>query len=152
MEQQQKEALMQTMHRLKKYKPWPPVVSDISRGEFYMLHKIFHLVHAAGNDKPGVKISVISTEMLMSRPAASQMLNSLEDKGLIERIITKSDRRVVYVNLTERGEKVLKEAFMEMNVVMDKVIEKLGTEDTTVLTKLLDKLCNILEEINNSEK
>ncbi len=148
MEQQQRDQLMQSMHRLKKMQPWP--MTALSRGEFFMLHKISHLVEKEQNN-PGAKISKLSKATDMSKPAVSQMLNSLENKGFIERILTKEDRRVVYVNLTEKGTKVLKKAHTEMDNLLRQMLEELGPEDTAELTRIADKLFKILEKIKKNE-
>lgn len=151
MEQKQKDMLMKSMHRIKKLRPWPPTFAGISKGEFFMLHTIIHLTHKKDDDNPGVKISVLCEKTEMSKPAASQMLNSLEDKGLVERIVTKSDRRVVYVTLTEEGKKVLDQAALHMTNLVEKVVERLGPEDTKELTRLFDKLYTIIDELKESE-
>lgn len=146
MDSSQKELLVQAMHRLKRTQTWNPPLGNISRGEFFMLHKIFHLVRHA-EEKPGAKITDLSVAAEMSKPAVSQMLNSLESKGMIERIMTKSDRRVVYVRLTDVGQEQLEQAAKRFDSLMDAVVEKLGQEDTAELARIFDKLYGILENM-----
>lgn len=45
-----------------------------------MLHKISHLIRNSQEEKPGAKITDLSVAAEMSKPAVSQMLNSLEKK------------------------------------------------------------------------
>lgn len=152
MDQHQKELLLHALHKLKKSQAWPQQFAGVSRGEFFMLHKIVCLLKNSDDEKPGTKITDISVATEMSKPAVSQMLNSLEDKGMIERIMTKSDRRVVYVRLTEKGRSKMLETTRQMDDLMDEVVEMLGDEDTKELARLFDKLYVILEEIRNRSK
>jgi len=50
----------------------------------------------------------------ISKSAVSQLINKLEDKNYVERTTFKSDRRIVYVRLTEFGEGVLEKNTREI--------------------------------------
>ncbi len=152
MEQSQKDQLIQAMHRLKKTQNWLPPLPGVSRGEFFMMHKIVALSKKADPEKPGAKITDLSVAAEMSKPAVSQMLNALEDKGLIERVMTKSDRRVVYVKLTDSGATQLKKAADHMTALLEEIIEGLGPEDTAELARLFEKLYRIMEEITKRKE
>jgi DNA-binding MarR family transcriptional regulator len=83
----------------------------------------------------------------MSKPAVSQMLNTLENKKLIERVMAKSDRRVVYVKLTESGIEQLEKTHKQFQTWLDQIIEELGAEDTAELARLVNKLHLIMEHL-----
>lgn len=99
----------------------------------------------------GMKTSELTKVLCITKPATSKMLNTLEEKGYIERTSNKSDRRVVYVKITEEGHKFLKDQNKEFEKFTCKVVEKMGEEDTDNLIYLLDKLYHVIEEIQ-SEK
>lgn len=149
MEKSVKEALMQAMHRIKRMRAILPLFPGVSRGEYFVLHQIFHLSERAGPEKPGAKITDLSVAAEMSKPAISQMLNSLEKKELIERIMAKSDHRVVYVRLTKVGRTQLEKTHERLSELMDRIIEELGVEDAMELTRLFNKLYDILEKVHN---
>ncbi|MFI6799270.1 MarR family winged helix-turn-helix transcriptional regulator [Streptosporangium canum] len=48
---------------------------------------------------------------VLTRSAVSNLVNTLERDGFVERSRTVADRRLVYVDLTERGRAVVTEAF-----------------------------------------
>ncbi len=152
MEQSKKDDLIQAMHRLKRTQNWLPPISGVSRGEFFMMHKIVSLSKNADGDKPGTKITDLSVATEMSKPAVSQMLNALEGKGLIERVMTKSDRRVVYVKLTESGEAQLKKTADHFSALLEEIVEELGQEDTAELARLFEKLYMIMEQITKRKE
>ena len=111
-----------------------------------MLHQIQELSKKSDNEE-GIKPSKLSSICEMSKPAVSQMLNSLDKKRYIERKITKEDRRMVYISLTQKGREKLKDATERFIGGFDKIICELGSEDTETLIKLLNKLCYIIEDM-----
>jgi DNA-binding MarR family transcriptional regulator len=96
-----------------------------------------------------VTISTLSEYLAISKPAVSQMVNVLEDRGYVERITTKNDRRIVYVRLTEAGELSLEKALQHLMKVLDEIFGKMGEKDTIKLLELLDKLCSIMADCTN---
>lgn len=147
MDQTEKEKLFEAMHNLKRAHAWGPQMEGASRGEYFTLHMIHRLTEESGEGNPGAKITDLSHSAQMSRPAVSQMLNTLENKQLIERIMAKSDRRVVYVKLTRSGEELLQKSHEQFHFWFDRVVEKLGPEDTAELTRLVTKLRMIMENL-----
>jgi DNA-binding MarR family transcriptional regulator len=145
MEQAEKEKLLVALHSLKKSQTWFSSIGGISRGEYFLLHRIFHLAENAEENNPGAKITDLSKAVQMSRPAISQMLNSLEKKGYIERIMAKSDRRVVYVKLTETGSEQLAKNQQQFHFLFNQIVEELGSQDTAELVRLVYKLNTIIE-------
>ena len=95
----------------------------------------------------GVKTSELTKKMCITKPATSKMLNVMEEKGYIERISNKSDRRVVYVKITKEGEEFLKNQNKKFERFTCKIVEKMGEEDTDTFIRLFGKLYNIIEEL-----
>jgi DNA-binding MarR family transcriptional regulator len=147
MEQAEKDKLLEAIHSLKKTHTWFAALGGVSRGEYITLHTIYHLMESADESESGTKITDLSKAVQMSKPAVSQMLNSLEKKGLIERVMAKSDRRVVYVKLTEPGEKQLEKTHQQFHSWFDQIIEELGAADTAELVRLINKLHTITEHL-----
>lgn len=145
MQVSQRRDLLQSMKRLRNIHKWFPNVCGISQGEFMMLYQIEEL-NKKNKDEEGIKSSKLSCICEMSKPAVSQMLNSLEKKKYIKREITKEDRRIVYVCLTTKGKEKLEDATKRFVSGFDKVIGELGIEDTEILIKLLNKLYYIIED------
>lgn len=65
--------------------------------------------------------------------------------------MTKTDRRVVYVKLTDSGKTQLEKIAQKMDELMDQIVEELGKEDTAELARLLDKLYIILEKPKSAQ-
>ncbi|HEX3037569.1 MAG TPA: MarR family transcriptional regulator [Oscillospiraceae bacterium] len=153
MENQQRDQLFAVFSRIRKTKHSMPSFDGLPQGEFIMMHMISRCIQDQEDegDDSGVKVSDLSEHLHMSKPAASQMLNSLEDKGFIERKVTKNDRRVVLVNLTKTGNDLMEENHQRFVDKIDKIIQRFGKDDTDTLILLLDKLCNILENMMDNK-
>src|SRR5579863_9997734 len=82
---------------------------------------------------PEMKVSEISKQLHVTSPTITQLLNSLEANGLIERRIDTLDRRVIGVTLTNRGEMVTQRATDAMSGAMGELIDYLGEEESDQL-------------------
>jgi DNA-binding MarR family transcriptional regulator len=136
MESTNVEKIFQAIHRLKKISFTEDMLGSLSHSEFAMMNLIKH----NAEEGKGVKISTIGNLLKISNPAVSQMINVLEDKGYVERITTKNDRRVVYVQLTKTGEGNLEEALQCGYKAANEILGRMGEEDIQTLLRLLDKL------------
>ncbi|MCL2859704.1 MAG: MarR family transcriptional regulator [Oscillospiraceae bacterium] len=136
--------LSETMAKFRKIKDFQKPSNDLTRAEFFMLKSIEKTIN--GNKDKLVTITEIIEKLQIAKPTASQMLNSLEEKSLIERIRTNEDRRVVYVKLTEKGKEVLEKAHKEFSKLTKNLITKLGKKDTEELIRILEKLYIIAKD------
>jgi len=121
----------------------------VHQGEFMMLGAIYNCLEEKSEsniEEPGVKVSELSNIIHSTKPATSKMLRALEEKGYIERISDKKDRRVVYIRLSVVGEKKMKEAFNRMHDFADRTIKRLGEEDAKELIRMLNKFYKAVEE------
>lgn len=87
-----------------------------------------------------IKVSEISKLLLVTSPTVTQLLNSLEANGLIERHIDPLDRRSVGVRLTKKGEDVTRQAQEALVSSLQGLIEFLGEEESNQLVESLSKV------------
>ena len=144
MELSQGKRLSEALNNMKRTMGRPHHTPGLSQGEFFMLKAISELKDRDGN----IKMSSITTKLNISNPAVSQMISGLEEKELVKRTVCKSDRRVVFVNLTNHGEDILAHAACMFDGIMDTVVAKLGKEDSEQLITLINKLYNSMKEGN----
>lgn len=75
-----------------------------------------------------------------SRASVSSALNTLERNGFVERRRGSADRRLVSVELTEKGSERMAEAFAAANARERKLVGPLTAEERSTLTTLLARL------------
>jgi len=136
----QSEQLASAIENIKKMLSKHQPVMAIPRSEFIILRVISEC------ENPQIKISDISHKLSISNAAVSQMIASLEDKQLVRRVTTDTDRRIVYIVLTDKGQKILKEASIMLSKFMDIMVANLGNKDSEDLIRILNKLQLLLEE------
>jgi DNA-binding MarR family transcriptional regulator len=101
--------------------------------------RVLICIKKSGMMLPPMTVSEISKRLLVTPPSITQILNTLEGRGLIERRMDPADRRVIMVTLTERGEQVSRQAEEAFSAVMKGLIEYLGEDQSNQLADLLFK-------------
>ena len=100
-------------------------------------------------EKPGTELfglSELNSYLNFTRPNLSQTINKLEDKGYVERVVLKDDRRVTYIRLTENGLKTVTDGFNDLFSRLEKISKILGEEDTEKLIDLVLRFCDAYEK------
>ncbi|CAL2082297.1 MarR family winged helix-turn-helix transcriptional regulator [Tenacibaculum sp. 190524A02b] len=95
---------------------------------------ILRILRGAGEP---IKVQLIKDRMIERAPNATRLMDKLCDKQLIERIRSNSDRRVVYINIKEKGLELLEVIDKSLNFDL---LENLSDEEAITLSNLLDKL------------
>jgi DNA-binding MarR family transcriptional regulator len=107
---------------------------DISVEQFHVLR----FVRRGTNS-----ISDLATAKNISRPAISQAVDVLVNKGLLTRTQSSEDRRFVELTLTESGNALLDTVFKETRAWMKDLMSGLSTEE-------LDTIANAMESLKKT--
>ena len=107
------------------------------------------LKELASPGEQGVTISVISQSLKVTSPTVTQLINSLEEKGLVSRSIDPADRRSVRVVLTDRGGVVIQEASERFFSLHSGLVEHLGKEKSLVLIELLSECIDYFNNVSD---
>ena len=92
------------------------------------------------NRKKTLSMSYIASLFKISLPTASSLSDKLANFGLIKRLESKNDRRIVNISLTEKGKYLLKKAMKQRHLKMNKVLSYLSLEDRKELLRILGNL------------
>ena len=101
---------------------------------------------------------IISTELAktlgVTRSAVSQMVNRMEEKGIIVRVPAANDRKKVYIELTEKTKELYGKEKNRLCERLDKVLALMGREDMEKLLSLTAKFIDCQERLlkENGEK
>lgn len=92
-----------------------------------------------------MKVSDLSEKLGLSNSTVSGILDRLEKQGQVERMRSKEDRRVVYVNITEDFKEQSKKQFAEINKMIEQMINKATPEELDKILEGMEVLRNVVE-------
>lgn len=93
-----------------------------------------------------VRPSLLSSSLGTTKSALSQVLRSLEDKGLISRKRSERDSRAVVVELTEKGQDHLEQIHDECDREMSELVDYIGLDDLRYLKRTVDRITDFYRD------
>lgn len=84
-----------------------------------------------------LKVQVIKERMIDRSPNATRLMDKLCAKKLIERIACPGDRRVVHIEITDKGKQLLEAISDNFN---DDILKNITENEAEQLSDLLDKM------------
>jgi len=99
-----------------------------------------------------LNVQQICEQLNISKPAVSQILNSLEKKGYIVRRISPGDRRRITVQATPEGLRVLEVSTTCYDQALQTLCERFGPGDIATLVTLLERLNQVYCQIKNENR
>jgi len=97
----------------------------------------YNILRILRGAKTPLKVQTIKSRMIDRSPNVTRLTDKLIDKGLIERLNCETDRRVVHIQITEKGLQLLKDIPTDKNRL---ITTKLSNEEAKTLNTLLDKI------------
>jgi DNA-binding MarR family transcriptional regulator len=128
--------LLHAIMQFRRFHGKPQTIGGLTRGELIILVCVGEGAEA---NTIGLKVSEISNKLLIATPTATQQITALEAQGLVERRIDPVDRRVVRVQLTEKGAAITDEAKARLRGAFQGLVGYLGEEDSAQLAGLLER-------------
>ncbi|GFR37106.1 MarR family transcriptional regulator [Insulibacter thermoxylanivorax] len=104
----------------------------VSPTEFTLMELLYH--------KGDFPLQQIGNKILMTSGSITYNIDKLENKGLIRRIPSEEDRRVIYARLTEEGRKLIERIFPLHSQAIHQLLSGLTDEEKETLIPLLKKL------------
>lgn len=123
---------MQQIFRLKSWKTFVDMIEEGYKGIFVVLRVV--------RDNPGVCSGDLARETGVSTARIARCLNTLVEKGYVERVGEKKDGRKVLVKLTLSGEKALEERENYIVETLKNSFDNLTEEEIIHFFGLLKKL------------
>ncbi|AXI07834.1 MarR family transcriptional regulator [Oceanobacillus zhaokaii] len=85
-------------------------------------------------------IRQISEAVLINTGSITYVIDKLENNGLVERVDCKEDRRVVYIQITDKGKKLMDEIFPKHQQVIEALFEGVTSEEKEIVLDVLKKV------------
>lgn len=102
------------------------------------------------SDNEGIIPTEICEELGLSKSSLTALLNSLEDKGFIERELSSEDRRKIIVRATSKAKDFHNQFHKGLNNRFNGISEYLGEEEANKLIELLEKTHRFLKSRKDS--
>jgi len=102
------------------------------RGEFQLMHCLAH-------EPDGSRVGDLAARLGVRPPTASQLLDTLVERGLVERYADMHDRRAIRVRLSPSGRAQTAQFRERALDEVEAVVEFLGQDDSRRLAELLTK-------------
>lgn len=112
---------------------------NIFMKEFDLTMPQFNILRILRGAKEALAVNIVKERMVEKSPNTTRLMDKLIDKGLIDRTRCSDDRRVVFVEISEKGLEVLShidKKFDDDDIFNTNLTEK----EASTLSDLLDKL------------
>lgn len=105
---------------------------DMKVPEFTVLEALYH--------KGAQTVRQISNAVLIKFGSITYVIDKLETKGLVKRVNSETDRRVVYIHITDDGKKLMDQIFPKHQKVIEEMFHNIHEDERVVLIDLLKRI------------
>jgi DNA-binding MarR family transcriptional regulator len=98
-----------------------------------------HIIEAVGIEEPR-NMSTVAGKMMITVGTLTTAVNSLVNKGYIERVRSQKDRRIVLLSLTEKGRRAYDHHRKFHEEMIRAVMKNISEEEANVLVKALQNI------------
>ena len=136
--------LFNLLHRVHRCRVKFQKQGDMANVEYFILVAVAVVTQRRPE---GVTMKELADMSHTTMSAASKKIRILEEKGLIERRTSKTDRRNSYITLSENGKAICEKERRRKNDWLLKVISQMGEEDMEQLITLSNRMFDIMETL-----
>lgn len=140
------------MNALQKAQQFDRLLQDLRRSDIYKrpnttahndadMMVLFCIGFCEDNQK--VRLTDISKRLRVTLPAVTYKVNMLESNGLISRQLSTEDKRVTFVQLTDKGKTLMDKTKDTYYTHLLKVMDALGEEETVAFMRALQKIAEL---------
>lgn len=121
----------------KKHFQWVQDRTGVSGAQLWALSEVHR--------NPGIRVTDLARAMGVQQSTASNLIDPLERRGLVQRDRSSRDQRVVLLTLTRSGRETLARAPLPLEGVLPDALSSLKRADLVELQRSLDKLARLMK-------
>ena len=125
-----------------------PASVNLSQTEFRLIREIV-MEREAGKK---IISSEIARRLNVTRSAVSQIVSKLEQRGVVERQASPTDRKIFYIVLSESSMNVFQKQCDEANKLINRVIEVFGKDKTDKLIELYEEFATVFDRVRDDHE
>ncbi|MGP4107703.1 MarR family winged helix-turn-helix transcriptional regulator [Virgibacillus sp. L01] len=104
----------------------------VSITEFTILEALYH--------KGDLTVNQICDAVLINSGSMTYVIDKLQQRGLLERITSEEDRRVIHVRITNQGKELMDDIFPQHEKVIEKVFKDVSPEELESVIDILKRI------------
>lgn len=104
------------------------------------------VIHKLENRKQKVKISDISDALDIPRPGVTRTIKEMESRGYLRKISSDEDGRIIYIAITEEGEKLSDKYDRKYYNELVKYMDGISEEDADCMIRTIKKFYQVMSE------
>ena len=116
----------------------------LKRGIKCLTHTELHLIEAIG--EASLTMNELDDRVGITMGTATVAVSKLTEKGFIARVRSNSDRRKVYVSLTDKGSKALTYHNNYHKMIMSSITENIADKDLSHFIEIFELILGALQE------
>ncbi len=121
------------------------LVSEMSYNESLICNILYR--NASENPDRMLTATDLCAETKILKSQMNRILTQLEEKNLITKVRSQTDKRKVYISLTKEQSNAYLSQHKQILKLLDEVIEKLGKEKTLDIINTLNRISDVASEI-----
>ncbi len=100
------------------------------------------------NVTPGLRVGELAKKLAIHQTTASNLLDALEKKGMIEKTRQVTDQRIVNLSLTEKGKLLMKKAPEPVRGLLPEALSQMKGDDLLRLGESMDVLLQSIQQVD----
>ena len=100
---------------------------------------LFAVISMTKFNPTGVNLKDLAARMNITVPAASVLVESMVQRGFLEREINPHDRRAVCIRISSTGQQIFDVIHQEMTVQVNKLLALITPEERTVFKSIIER-------------
>jgi len=105
---------------------------ELSKEQWLILKKL--------HDKDGQIQNDLALLTNRSKTSLTRLINTMEKKGLVHRVISKEDKRINHVHLSDYGKETFMFSLPVINRITDELQDKISGNDLAITIEVLDQI------------
>lgn len=124
------------------------LISTMTFNEIFVCNLLYNKSLKAGELLTATDICE-KTRLLKSQ--MNKVLNSLEKRGLIEKVRSNEDKRKIYIQLNEDNLNIYLEEHQRVLKMVEELIQTIGVEKTHQAISIIGEITNVMGEITSDK-
>lgn len=109
-------------------------------GEPFGLRPVEYTVLSLVSENPGSSLARLAQALAVTAPNITMWIDRLEERGLVQRERSETDRRAQHLNVTSQGRELVTRATQQLQDAERELLAHLSEGERTILVELLHKV------------